>query len=148
VDEAEPELGRDRRGVDVDDLAVDQDLAGVRDVEACEHLDEGGLAGAVGADEPVDLTACDLQVDVPERLDTAVPLAEAPDLEPRRSFVAHPGHGQLSSSGWSAMNCSTFSWVMSTPGTSISMGSQSSPAAMAFSISSTRTSPSRTLSAQ
>ena len=51
VDDLDPELRRVLRPVDVDRLAVEEDLAGVHRVDAGDALDQRRLAGAVVADE-------------------------------------------------------------------------------------------------
>ena len=63
--------------VDVDDLAVELDRAGIRRVDTGQHLDECRLARAVVADERDDLALVDPEVDVGERLDGAEVLADA-----------------------------------------------------------------------
>src|SRR5690606_15112803 len=58
-----------------------------------DDVEEGGLAGAVGADQPVDLPAPDLDADVGERLQAAEALAHAGDRQDdvaRRLFGAGP----------------------------------------------------------
>jgi len=57
--------------------AVDRDLARVRAVEPGQHLDEGGLAGPVLAEQGVDLPAVDREVHRAQRGDAAEGLAEA-----------------------------------------------------------------------
>ena len=47
--------------------AVEQDLAGVGLVDARQDLDQGRLAGAVLAEQRMDLAATDVEVDVIER---------------------------------------------------------------------------------
>ena len=58
VDHAEP--GRDRvaRRAEGDRLAVEQDLAGIRPVQPGQDVHERALAGAVLAEQGVDLAAC------------------------------------------------------------------------------------------
>jgi len=57
--------------------AVDLDRAGIRDHGAGQHLAQRRLAGAVVADQPQHLAAAQGQVDILERLDRAVALADA-----------------------------------------------------------------------
>ena len=85
-----------RLAADVD--AEDARLAGVDREQGGEHLEHGGLAGAVGAEYAEDLAATDGQVDrvhgalVAERLDQAVGVdGEGGVLE--RSLDADPGCG-------------------------------------------------------
>ena len=54
----------DLEGLGRQDVALVADLALGGDVEAGEAVEEGGLAGAVGADEADDLAAVDGEVDV------------------------------------------------------------------------------------
>jgi hypothetical protein len=70
-------LGR----VDLHESAVDFDLAGVRPVEAGQHVHQTGLACTVFTKQRVDLTALDLEADRVDREH----LAEA---------LAHVAHGQ------------------------------------------------------
>ena len=76
-DGGDPELLRVGGARDLDDLAVELDGPGVRCVDAGEHLDEGGLAGAVVADERDDLALVHPEVDVGERLHRAEALGDA-----------------------------------------------------------------------
>ena len=61
-----------------DVAAVEQDLAGRRRVDARQHVEERGLAGAVGADQADDRPARDDEVDVVARHQAAELLAHAP----------------------------------------------------------------------
>ena len=65
------------RAVEADLLAVDADRAAVRLVDARDDLDERGLAGPVLADEGMDLTGGDREVDVLQRADTREGLGDA-----------------------------------------------------------------------
>jgi hypothetical protein len=67
--------------VDLDLLALEDDLAAVRLVRPGDRLDERGLAGAVVADERNDLRGVDLEVDVGERLDRAEALRDLLQLK-------------------------------------------------------------------
>ena len=49
--------------VEADRLAVDEDFALVRPVEAGEHVHQGGLAGAVFAEQAEHLAGADVEVD-------------------------------------------------------------------------------------
>ena len=64
--------------------AVEMDLARVEAVEAGEDVHGGGLAGAVGADQPADLAAGQRQREPVHRDHAAEPLDDAPGLEHRR----------------------------------------------------------------
>ena len=85
VDEAQPELAELPRGQRQPyRLAVDQELAAVRIVEAGEDLDQRRLAGAVLPEEAVDLPGEQAQVDSAQRVRPAEALRELAQLEPRR----------------------------------------------------------------
>ena len=62
-------------------LAAELEAAAVGDVQAGDDVEEGGLAGAVGADQAVDLAALDGDAHVGQRLQAAETLADAGDLE-------------------------------------------------------------------
>src|SRR5205807_10620123 len=89
VDDLDPELGGVLRPVNVDELAVEVDLAVVVAVDSGYALDQGRLARPVVADERHDLSVAHLEVDVRERLHRAVRLRDASDLE--ESCLAHSG---------------------------------------------------------
>ena len=60
------------RGVDVRDgnlLAVNKDLPLLRVINAAEHLDQRGFAGAVFAQQRVDLACLELKIHMLQRLD-------------------------------------------------------------------------------
>ena len=67
-----------------DELAVELDLAGVRGVDAAEDLDQRRLAGAVLADERVDLAGAQLEGGVADRLGRAERLGDVGDAQERR----------------------------------------------------------------
>ena len=81
-------FGRVARAPEADRGAVDQDLAVGRLVDAGEDLDQRRLAGAVVAEEAMDLAGIDLDVDVAERDDRAEMLGDAAELDGRNR--AHP----------------------------------------------------------
>ena len=58
-------------------------LAGVALAVALEDLDGRRLAGAVGPEQPEDLSFLDREVDLPDRLEVPVGLAQAADLDRR-----------------------------------------------------------------
>ena len=91
VHDLDPELGGVARAVDVDRLALEEDLALVERVDPDDALDQRRLAGAVVADEGHDLAPAHLEVDAVERLDRSEGLRDAPALEQRRfeSVMAH-----------------------------------------------------------
>jgi hypothetical protein len=68
-------------GAEPDHLAGDLDLAGVRADHPGEDPDQGALAGAVRADQRVDLARRDREVDRAEGLDGPVPLGDPADAE-------------------------------------------------------------------
>src|SRR5918996_1589761 len=70
-------------------LAVDQQLALVRLVEAGEHLDQRRLAGAVLPEEAVHLPGEHAQVDAAEGARPAEALRQAAKLQPRRCVSIH-----------------------------------------------------------
>ncbi len=65
----------------VDRLAVEQDLPLVRARQTVEDVHEGRLAGAVLAQQGVDLAAAHVQVDVVVGDDPGIALGDAPHLE-------------------------------------------------------------------
>ena len=64
--------------------AADDDAPAVRPVVAADDVDQGGLAGAVGADEPQDLPFPDLQAHPAQRLDSAEGLPDVGADQQRR----------------------------------------------------------------
>ena len=81
VDGDEAGATGDRGRMDVPGLAVDEHGARIRPDRAREDLDEGALAGAVGAQQRVDLTPTDLDGRVAQRSDGAVALGDAARVE-------------------------------------------------------------------
>ena len=73
------DAGRDRvaGALEDDGLAVDDDLALVGGVEPVEHVHQGGFAGAVLAQQGVDLAGFDPQVDLVVGHQRAEPLGDA-----------------------------------------------------------------------
>ena len=57
------------------------DLASIRSVDPGEDLDQRGLAGAVLAEEGMDLARGDVERDAPERVRSAETLVEAGDAK-------------------------------------------------------------------
>ncbi len=64
--------------------ALEEDLALVRVVEAADHVEQGGLARAVGPDDGHDLAAADLEAHPLEGLHRPEAHADPVDLEERR----------------------------------------------------------------
>ncbi len=59
----------------------DRHLAAVALAVALEDLDDGGLAGPVGAEQGEHLTAPHLEVDAPDRLEAPVGLGQTPNRD-------------------------------------------------------------------
>ncbi len=72
-------LDTERIGLDVQ--PVDADRAGGRLVVARQHADQGGLAGAVRAQQADDLTRADVKGDIAQGGEVLVVLADATDLD-------------------------------------------------------------------
>ena len=64
-------------------LALEAELAGVRPVQARDHVERRRLAGAVRADQPDDLALADVERDVVERDDPAEAAGDVANLEQR-----------------------------------------------------------------
>ncbi len=75
---------RQRLGARTDGAAGEPDLAGVGRVDPRQNLDQRRLAGAVLAEQRVDLAAPDVEIDVVERERRGEPLDEADHFEKRR----------------------------------------------------------------
>src|SRR5258707_1269986 len=78
----------------MDRLALEDDLPGIGRVYAGDHVEDGGLAGAVRADQAVDVALGNLERRVVHRAQAAERFADAADLEQRahsRSFRASVG---------------------------------------------------------
>ena len=61
--------------------AVDADFALIGTVDAAQDIDEGGLSGAVLAEQGMDLPAAQLEVHAVQRDDAAEALADAAERE-------------------------------------------------------------------
>ena len=83
----DPDAGglRRVRVAERDLLAVDADRPVVGRVDAGEHLHQRRLAGAVLADDRVDLAGAQVEVDAVQHLDADEALADARHLEQRRA---------------------------------------------------------------
>ena len=88
VDDLNPELRRVLRAGDVDGMALEQDLAGIRAVNARDRLDQRRLAGAVVADQRHHLALSHLEVDVGQCLHRPERLRDVMKLE-NGGFVRH-----------------------------------------------------------
>ncbi|GAA3033206.1 hypothetical protein GCM10020000_07950 [Streptomyces olivoverticillatus] len=75
-------------GLGAERVPGDGHLALVRVVDAREHLDEGGLSGAVGAEQGQDAAVVDVEVDAVQRERAAELLAEAADADERPGATA------------------------------------------------------------
>ena len=71
-------------------LAVDRDLAARRTVDAREDLDQRRFAGAVVAEQAMDLAELDLERDVAQRDHRAEELGDAAQLE--EALIRTVGH--------------------------------------------------------
>src|SRR5262249_5604202 len=100
VHHAEPVLDRVLGPRERGAPAIDQDLALVRPVEAVEDLHERRLAGAVLADEGVDLALADGEVDAVVREDAREALRDAAHLDGEGELgSAHPERAPARSAG-------------------------------------------------
>ena len=88
VDHADPQVDRVARRAHLDRLAVDQDLALVRPVEAVEDVHQRRLPGAVLAEQGVNLAAAQVEVDLVVRDHAREALRDALQLEEWR-LVSH-----------------------------------------------------------
>ncbi len=93
VDHVDPASDRVRRTGDVDRFAVEQDLPLVRPGKAVQDVHQGRLAGAVLAEQGVDLTGLDVEVDRVVRDHARIALRDAAHLESGGSNrVVRAGH--------------------------------------------------------
>src|SRR5437764_452610 len=69
------------RPIVVQPAAVERDAAAVQPIDAADAVEEGGLAGAVGADQAQDLALGDREADVAERGHSAKALGDAGELQ-------------------------------------------------------------------
>ncbi|CDZ89761.1 putative 6-pyruvoyl-tetrahydropterin synthase [Rhodococcus ruber] len=75
-----------------DEFAVDADRAAVDLLEVVEGAQQGGLAGAGGAEDHRDLALADLQVDTSQDLEGSERLVHAPDVDGVRGGIDRRGH--------------------------------------------------------
>ena len=80
---ADAEAARGAGIGDSDRRAVEQNLAFVRRLDAVNHLDEGRLAGAVLAEQRVNLARLDFEMDVVVGAHAGKRLADADQLQSR-----------------------------------------------------------------
>ena len=85
--------------------AVQQHLAGIRLVDAADDLAQGRLAGAVLAQQGVDLAAPDIRGHVPQGLDARELLPAAADLQAERLVAVTPGPGRRRRHVWPRPSC-------------------------------------------
>src|SRR5690606_33986635 len=96
-------------------LAGQREAAAVGRVQAGDDVEEGRLAGAVRADEAVDLTALDGNADVGQRLQAAEAFGNAPYFEDRFRHARLLAQGLIdmgreASPGTSSAGVSTPGW--------------------------------------
>ena len=89
VDHADPQSDRVAWTGDPDFAPADADRARVRAVQAVEHVHQRRFAGAVLADERVDLTLTHDEVDASEGHQIAEPLLDAAHVDEHRRLGAH-----------------------------------------------------------
>ncbi|CAM5711800.1 hypothetical protein SBADM41S_04385 [Streptomyces badius] len=78
-------------------LALDEEASGVVTVQPCDDLDEGGLAGAVVAEDAGDLARVDLQRDVLQGFDVAVELGHVGQFDERGRALLGRGRHDVAS---------------------------------------------------
>src|SRR5262249_41052406 len=83
----QPELARIRHSLASDVLALEKDLARCRLYLACEHLEEGGLASPVRADNAAQLAVIDGEIDVAVGSEAPVVLGQALGLQDRTGLA-------------------------------------------------------------
>ncbi len=94
VHHADPGVERVARRGERDRLAVEEDLALVRPVEAGEDVRERRLAGAVLAEQRVHLALGRLEVDAVVRDDAGEPLGDPAQRDGRRHRESWPGEAR------------------------------------------------------
>src|SRR6185312_18480 len=102
---------RDRMLWHADDrLSLEADVARLHGIEAGQAVEQGRLAGAVGADQPANLALRDVETDLIERNDTAETDGDAIDFQKR-------GHGVVPVIGHNpaCRRCGFFVWRNSSP---------------------------------
>ena len=91
------------RRSDVDRLAVDQNVALVGLIDAVQHLEQRGLAGAVLADEADDLALVDGEADIVQRLHAGEGFRDVADFEDRLPSFHHSSRERSRASATAAM---------------------------------------------
>jgi len=76
-------------------LAAKHEVAIVGTFTAGEQVEQGGLASAVGADQPEDLTLFDFERDVVQRLQAAVALADLARVQQAHASRLRGGRRQV-----------------------------------------------------
>src|SRR6202043_3691199 len=71
--------------------ALEQNGTAIGVVEPAQHVEEGGLAGAVGPDQAADFPGFDLERDVDERDDPAEANRQSVDAEQRAASAVSGG---------------------------------------------------------
>ncbi len=84
IDHGNAVTSRQRRTGDLDSLAVDMDLALGRRHRASEDFDQRRLAGPVLAENRMHFAAAQIEIDVLQRRDATIVLADASHLQDRR----------------------------------------------------------------
>ena len=96
---AQPQAGAAVDGQALDGLAVQQDLPGVVAQQANQHVERGGLAGAVGAQQAHDFTLVHGQRHVLDHLAAAVGLLQAAGFQTAATFCPVVGGAGIGGNG-------------------------------------------------
>src|SRR5262249_37601282 len=91
----EPGLRRARRDLD----PAKTNDAGIARENAGDHLDQGGLAGAILAEQSMDLARAEREIDVLQRAHRAKTLGYPAHLQKERSGIAAVFHGDVPPTG-------------------------------------------------
>jgi hypothetical protein len=90
----EVEPAQQRRPVGLEPPAEQPHLAGVGGDQPEDHVQGGGLAGAVGAEQADDLAGADREADAVHGGDRPEPLADVTDVEDRHAVDSRPRQGR------------------------------------------------------
>ncbi len=90
VDRLDPDAARVHRARELDWLAVEDDLAVFRRMDAGDAFDEGRLARAVVAEQAHHLAACDVEAHVVDRDESAEDFCQVADGEQGLAHCAAP----------------------------------------------------------
>ena len=94
---ADAQLG-DLKGLITEQVvAAEEDLASGWDVQASDHVEYSGFAGAIGADQAIEGAALHRKVEVVDRAQTTKGFCESPDVQ----------HGQVRFGG-----CTILQWIV------------------------------------